>query len=230
MPPRRSSAPSSTGSRPATERTAGDEDLLAALQRFIRTKGEDYLRDPNVSSIGIGYKVTDGRQTPEISVQFTVNEKHSAPGALEALRTAPLPASITVDGVTVPTDVIERRYEPAFRVVPEPAPADRKVRIDPVVPGASVGHVRVSAGTIGAIVYDRADGTPYVREPGGAASRSATSACTMTRLRRSEGKRSSMPSRTGTATLYGRLATSAVGAPSWVPWSTTRRVFAASPC
>jgi endonuclease G len=162
MPSRRSPAPSSPESRPATEQTTGDEDLLAALRRFIRTKGEDYLRDPNVSSIGIGYKVTDGRQTPEVSVQFTVKEKHSAPEALEAIKTTPLPESITVDGVTVPTDVIERRYEPAFRVVSEPAPADRKVRIDPIIPGASVGHVRVSAGTIGGIVYDRADGTPYV--------------------------------------------------------------------
>ena len=35
-------------------------------------------------------------------------------------------------------------------------------RIDPVVPGVSVGNIHVSAGTIGGIVYDRADGTPYV--------------------------------------------------------------------
>ncbi len=54
-------------------------------------------------------------------------------------------------------------------------------------------------------------GTPYVREPGSAASRSATSACTMTSTRCSEGKRSSRCSSTGTETLYGRLATSAVG-------------------
>jgi len=161
MPPRRSPAQSATGARPA-RRTTGDEDLLAALRRFIRTRGEDYLRDPNVSSIGIGRKVTDGRRTPEISVQFTVNEKHSSPEALADLGSTPLPESITVDGMTVPTDVIERRYEPAFRVVPEPAPAGRKTRMDPIVPGASVGHPSITAGTIGGIVYDRADGTPYV--------------------------------------------------------------------
>ena len=55
------------------------------------------------------------------------------------------------------------------------------------------------------------DGTPYAREPGGAASRSATSACTITSPRRSVGSSSSRCSSTGTATLYGRLATSAVG-------------------
>jgi hypothetical protein len=56
------------------------------------------------------------------------------------------------------------------------------------------------------------EGTPYTFEPGGAASRSATSAWTITRVRSMLGKCSSMCSRTGTATLYGRLATSAVGA------------------
>src|SRR5580693_9897038 len=51
------------------------------------------------------------------------------------------------------------------------------------------------------------EGAPYVREPGGAVSRSATSACTITRPARSEGSVSSRCSRTGTDTLYGRLAT-----------------------
>ena len=56
------------------------------------------------------------------------------------------------------------------------------------------------------------DGVPYVREPGGATSRSATSACTMTRPRCSDGSVASRCRTTGTATLYGRFATSAVGA------------------
>ncbi len=56
------------------------------------------------------------------------------------------------------------------------------------------------------------DGTPYTLLPGPAARRSATSAWTMTRVRSMLGKVSSMWSRTGTATLYGRFATSAVGA------------------
>jgi endonuclease G len=162
MPPKKAIEESGKRARKGYKGATTDKDLLAALRQFIRTKGEDYLRDPNISSIGIGYKVTAGQRTPEISVQFTVNEKHSAPDALEALGTTPLPESISVDGVVVPTDVLERRYEPAFRVVPEPVAVERKVRIDPIMPGVSVGNVHVSAGTIGAIVYDRADGTPYV--------------------------------------------------------------------
>lgn len=90
------------------------EELLTALRRFIRTEGRCYLDDPNVFSIGIGYKVTDGRRTPELSVQFTVEEKRAEPEALAALGTTPVPEAITVAGVRVPTDVLERRCLPGF--------------------------------------------------------------------------------------------------------------------
>lgn len=162
MPPKKATRrPKSTADR-KLKSAAEETELLAALRQFIRTKGEDYLRDPNISSIGIGYKITDGKQTPEVSVQFTVNEKHAAPEALGELGTTAVPESITIGGIEVPTDVLERRYEPAFRVVPEPVAVPRKLRIDPIVPGVSVGNVHVSAGTIGGIVYDKKDGTPYV--------------------------------------------------------------------
>ena len=69
---------------------------------------------------------------------------------------------IVVDGVAVPTDVIERSYRPAFRVVAEADPPQAKLRVDPIMPGVSVGHVSVSAGTIGCIVYDKNDGTPLI--------------------------------------------------------------------
>jgi endonuclease G, mitochondrial len=162
MPPKKATERSGKKATRSTKATTSDDGLRAALRQFIRTRGEDYLRDPNVSSIGIGYKVTDGQRTPQLSIQFTVNEKASTPEALAELDTTPLPKTITVDGVGVPTDVLERSYAPAFRLVPEPVTVNRKVRIDPVVPGVSVANVHVSAGTIGAIVYDRANGTPYV--------------------------------------------------------------------
>ncbi|MCE6999232.1 DNA/RNA non-specific endonuclease [Saccharothrix sp. S26] len=133
----------------------------ASLRQFVRTKGADYLRDPNVSSIGIGYRVVDGKPTNEIAIQFTVRQK-AEPEALRALGTAPLPETIEVDGVAVPTDVLQREYRVDFQVVEERVSDVRKTRVDPVVPGVSVGHVRVSAGTVGCVVYDRLDGTPYV--------------------------------------------------------------------
>src|SRR5690606_19980625 len=60
-------------------------------------------------------------------------------------------------------------------------------------------------------------GTPYALPPGGAASRSATSSCTITRPRSRSGNSRSVCSSTGTATLYGRLATrtrGSAGSPS----------------
>ncbi|MFC7614777.1 DNA/RNA non-specific endonuclease [Actinokineospora soli] len=138
-----------------------DPDLSAALRSFIRMRGADYLRDPNVTSIGVGHKVRGGKRTKEVCVQFTVGTK-AAPEALADLATTPLPESIEVAGVVVPTDVLERVFKPAFRVVQAEAPDPRKTRIDPVRPGVSVGHPKITCGTIGAVVHDRETGAQYL--------------------------------------------------------------------
>ncbi|TWD79129.1 endonuclease G [Kribbella amoyensis] len=137
------------------------DELFTALREYVRTEGTKYLKDPNVSSIGIGYKVRDGRPTKEISIQFTVATK-AEPEALGDLDTKELPKSITINGVEVPTDVLERTYHPDFRVVPEAEVSDRKIRLDPIRPGISVGHPAITAGTIGAVVYDTETGRPCV--------------------------------------------------------------------
>ncbi|MCP2294686.1 endonuclease G [Nocardia amikacinitolerans] len=137
------------------------EQLLVALREFIRSEGSEYLNDPNISSIGVGYKIVDGAPTEQLAVQFTVDEKVE-PEALESLNTEAIPDSIEVDGVRVPTDVIQRSYEPSFRVVAEPEPPPTKVRCDPIRPGISVSNVKGTAGTVGCIVYDKHDGTPLV--------------------------------------------------------------------
>lgn len=67
-----------------------------------------------------------------------------------------------IDGVEVPTDVIQRRYQRAYKVTGENLGSLRKTRIDPVVPGVSVANKAETAGTLGCIVFDRVDGTPYV--------------------------------------------------------------------
>ncbi|MFC5290348.1 DNA/RNA non-specific endonuclease [Actinokineospora guangxiensis] len=138
-----------------------DPDLSAALRSFVRLRGSSYLRDPNVTSIGIGHKVRGGKRTTELCVQFTVGTK-AAPEALGGLDTAPLPESVEVAGVAVPTDVIERTYRPAIRVVEAESPDPRTARVDPVRPGVSVGHPTITCGTAGAVVYDRETGEPYL--------------------------------------------------------------------
>ena len=99
--------------------------LLTGLRRFLRTDGQRHLDDPNVSSIGLGYKVTGGRPTAELSVQFTVEEKRIGPEALAALGTHPVPEAVTVAGVRVPTAVLERRSSPALADRPRRPPRPR---------------------------------------------------------------------------------------------------------
>ncbi len=137
------------------------EKLMEGLKQFVRARGAEFLRDKNISSVGVGYKVKDGKPTKEISIQFTVKQK-ALPEALESVGTEMIPSSFTIEGVEVPTDVLQRTFRPSYRPVVEAAAPDRKSRIDPIVPGVSVAHKNVSAGTIGCIVYDGRDGTPYI--------------------------------------------------------------------
>jgi endonuclease G len=146
---------------PPRNPVSAQDKMIESLRHYIRAQGQDLLRDPNISSVGIGQKVKNGTRGKQIVLQFTVDSK-AEPEALEALGTTRIPPTITVNGVEVPTDVIERRYTPHFRVVAEVRKPERKTRLNPVIPGASVGGVTVSAGTIGCIVFDKADGTPYV--------------------------------------------------------------------
>ncbi|MGW5974136.1 DNA/RNA non-specific endonuclease [Streptomyces sp. NPDC055186] len=146
---------------PAKKPTPSEEELIASLRRYLRTRGPELLEDPNINSVGIGRKLTGGRRGKQVALQFTVDSK-AEPEVLETLGTTLIPETITVDGTEVPTDVIERSYKPQFRRVAEAKSPVRKTRLDPIEPGVSVGSVTVSAGTIGCIVYDKTDGSPYV--------------------------------------------------------------------
>lgn len=151
----------SKSKRTATAASTKRDKFMESLRQFIRAKGSQYLLDKNVSSIGIGYKNKDGKPTEEIAIQFTVKKK-AALEVLESLDTQLIPDHITVDGVPVPTDVIERDYAPSYRVVAEASGFPRKTRIDPIVPGVSVAITKETAGTIGCLVFDKIDGNPYI--------------------------------------------------------------------
>ncbi len=145
--------------KPANSRSLSSKDgeLKKALRRFVRVRGAEYLRDPNVTSIGVGRKNGDG----DISLVFTVEQKAET-SVLEALGTKELPTSIDVEGFTVPTDVIERSYESSLELVKTEATDVRKMRVDPLLPGVSVSHPDGSAGTIGMIVFDAETGAPCI--------------------------------------------------------------------
>jgi len=143
------------------------DELMAQLRQFIRTRGGDYLKDPNITSIGIGKKEVDAKSPRkhlegELCIQFTVGKKIRNDNVVEIenLNSTPIPKQIQVNGAAIPTDVIERSYKPGFHVVAEPVPQqERKVRRNPIQPGISIGHPTITAGTLGAIVYDKRDGS-----------------------------------------------------------------------
>lgn len=145
--------------------TSSHSAEIDSLKKYIRQNAKRFLSKPNVNSVGIGYKITDGKRTNQLSVQFTVDRKVGLE-SLESLGTEEIPTTLTVDGVEYPTDVIERSYEKSARAVSvlnqlEEA-QDRKFFVDPIVPGVSVGHPTISAGTAGCVVYDAFNSEPLM--------------------------------------------------------------------
>jgi endonuclease G, mitochondrial len=135
----------------------GQADKLSIYRDFIRAHADDYLKDENITSLGIGYKTVDGKPTKQLAVQFSVAQK-VAPEAIESLATEKIPKTILFQGVEIPTDVVQRSFEPSYVVVQAMQKGDRKVRRDPISPGVSVANCRTTAGTLGAFVRDRTSG------------------------------------------------------------------------
>lgn len=131
------------------------------LKDFIRTRGSSFLKDPNITSVGIGYKHEDGKPTNKISIQFTVETK-AQPEDMKALKTTLIPKSFKINGKDVPTDVLQRKFTVEFRIIKEAEQNKRKERLDPMVPGISISNVSGTAGTIGCMVYDKFSGSPYI--------------------------------------------------------------------
>ncbi len=112
--------------------------------KIIKNRYMDFLKDPNVVGVAVGRKIRDGKVTDEPCITFfvakkIVNEKKILPEFL-------LPQTLEEDAVEVQSDVVETGHIYAY--------AAHTSRERPAVPGASIGHVDVTAGTLGAIVID----------------------------------------------------------------------------
>lgn len=122
-----------------SRRSAGDRNkLMQSLRSYVRTHSPKLLEDPNITSVGIGYKHVEGSSTPQLAIQFTVETK-VAPEQIKSLGSRPIPKTIDVAGVQVPTEVIERSYKPSYRRVELQVKDQRKTRADVMQPGMSIG-------------------------------------------------------------------------------------------
>lgn len=142
---------------------AGDPTERAAREAAVRQVAEEYLEDPNINSVGLGYRVKGGRRTRELVLQFTVEQK-VAPESLEAVTRKPIPDAITApNGLTFRTDVLERGYRSHPVAVEVDAKSERKRRQEPMMPGISIGNAESGgAGTLGCVVLDGDTGRPRV--------------------------------------------------------------------
>ena len=107
---------------------------LNQIQGVLGLHRKQLFKRPNVVATGIGYKQTGGAKTETLSIVCSVKEK------LPATRLTPqdrVPAA--VDGT--PTDVVQTGVIRALQ-----APTGR---FRPAPGGVSVGHVAITAGTLG---------------------------------------------------------------------------------
>ncbi len=114
------------------------ESLHARQVRNVRSVFED----PNIVGVGVGKKVAGEKETDELCVCFYVEKK--LPLAKITGRHFIPPVIATSTGTSVYTDV-----KRLGRIVPEAKPL---VKRRPIQSGYSVGHVKITAGTLGAIV------------------------------------------------------------------------------
>ena len=123
-------------------------DVFRQLLEAQRLSQEDLLRRNGVVGVAIGFRNYKERSTDQLAVSVLVEQKKP----VEALSEDDLVPQ-QVHGMR--TDVIE--------IGKLEAQVDPRDRFRPNIPaGVSIGHYRVTAGTLGAVVYDRDTGEPLL--------------------------------------------------------------------
>jgi len=122
-------------------------ELMTQVKQVKGLRQAELLGRRNVVGVGLGYKISQGVNTGELSLIVSVTRKVD-PSILATEDLVPQ----ALDGVK--TDVVETGVLRAFQHHPEPAegsgPRDRWRPVVP--PGVSVGHYRITAGTFGCLV------------------------------------------------------------------------------
>ncbi len=117
---------------------------------------EEWLARDGVTAVDLGFKWSAGMMTGKLSIRV-----HLAKKLPESELSEDELFPEAVQGI--PVDVIEAEY--GLQLLPgqsqlEAAPEARKARYDPIPLGVSAGNPRITAGTLGAKVYDAASLLP----------------------------------------------------------------------
>lgn len=123
-------------------------NLFRQLIEAQRLFQQDLLNRKGVVGVAVGYRNFKGEATDELALAVLVEQKKP----VEALSPEDL-VPRDLDGV--PTDIIE-----VGRLEAQLTPRDR---YRPQIPsGVTIGHYKVTAGTLGVMVFDRTTGEPLI--------------------------------------------------------------------
>jgi len=120
---------------------------LFRVQQAKMANRKSLFAKPNVIGLGVGYKSTSGMTTDQLSLVVMVRDKVPVSG----LRTDEI---IPQELNHIPTDV--------FAVGDLKPLLARTDRWRPAPGGVSLGHYKITAGTLGCIVYDQETGRPLI--------------------------------------------------------------------
>jgi hypothetical protein len=137
-----------------------DPDRVQAAVEALDKVRRSWLRRSGVTAVDVGLKISHGQITDVLALRVHVARKRPVAELAESevFNDADADSPYEVDGF--PVDVIEASYGPSSGpVVLEDADVaeavDRRTRIRPVLGGISVGNPRITAGTVGAVVFHR---------------------------------------------------------------------------
>ncbi|WP_420641167.1 hypothetical protein [Candidatus Leptofilum sp.] len=130
--------------------TTFSPEQMAQATAVLNSVREDWLAREGVTAVDLGFKWSQGLMTGRLSIRVHVSQKRPEADLTEAEL---FPEEI--EGI--PVDVIQAEY--GLQLLPgssqlEAAPEARKARYDPIPLGVSAGNPRITAGTLGAKVYD----------------------------------------------------------------------------
>lgn len=131
----------------------------AILRRALEVKEKFVVRlkaYPNVTGVGVGYKVFKGCRTDEICLRVYVKKKFPR----QELRPEEvLPEEVLPERVEgIPVDVIEATFRILLALPAPPREAHRR-RHNPLVGGISIGNSALGgSGTLGVSVFDNESG------------------------------------------------------------------------
>lgn len=136
-----------------------DESKVEEAVAQLDAVRSEWLRRPGVTGVDVGFKISGEELTEQLAIRVHV-ERKLPPEALPDYEVFTVSGQPETLGA-FPIDVIEATYAPSQVLAPveieELEAINRKGKVDPLVGGVSVGNPRITAGTLGAIVWDRTD-------------------------------------------------------------------------